>query len=316
MKAIIIEKFGHEDQLHLEEIPTPSPTDNEIQIQILYTSVNPVDWKICEGMLESSLPHEFPIILGWDAAGVVKQIGKNVKKFKIDDEVYAYCLKPTIQWGTYAEFVCFDAENVALKPKNVSFAQAAAIPLVGLTAWQALFDFAKLKKNDSVLIHGGAGGVGGFALQFAKYTGAKIITTASRQNHEYVKELGADYAIDYHQSNFVEEVNKLFPDGLDVVFDTIGGETLNESVNILKPRGRLISIVDQLDPKLAKEKNIQFGFVFVSPNGNELRQISNLIEQKKVFPPFIEEMPLSDVAKAHKKSREGHIRGKIVLKVT
>ena len=131
MKAMVIDEFGATDQLHFEDLPTPKPLDDEVQIQILYASVNPVDWKICEGLLKGRLPHGFPLIPGWDAAGVVSSIGKDAKKFKIGDEVYAYCRKPTIQWGTYAEYVCCDADNVALKPKKINFAHAAAIPLVG-----------------------------------------------------------------------------------------------------------------------------------------------------------------------------------------
>lgn len=315
MKAMVIEKFGDEKLLHFEEIPTPSPTENEVQIQVLYTSVNPVDWKIREGLMKNFLPHEFPLILGWDAAGIIKAVGKQVKKFKIGDEVYAYCRKPLVKWGTYAEYICFEADNIALKPKNLSFAQAAAIPLAGLTAWQALFDFAKLKKGETLLVYAGAGGVGSFAIQFAKYAGAKIITTASKQNHDYVKKLGADHAIDYHQPNLLHEVKKLCPEGVDVVLDTIGGKTLHESLDIIKPKGRLVSIVDQLDLKAVREKNIQFGFVFVSPNGAQLKQIASLVEQNKVFPPFIEEMSLSDASKAHQKSKEGHTKGKIVLKI-
>jgi NADPH:quinone reductase-like Zn-dependent oxidoreductase len=315
MKAMVIEKFGHEEQLHFEDLPTPKPTDNEVQIQVLYASVNPVDWKIREGLLKNLLPHEFPLIPGWDAAGVVTAVGKNVKTFKVNDEVFAYCRKPVVKWGTYAEYVCFDANNVALKPKTLNFAEAAAIPLAGLTAWQAIFDFLKLKKGETILIHAGAGGVGSFAIQFAKYAEAKILTTASKQNHDYVKTLGADYAIDYHKSNFVNEVKKLFPNGIDVVFDTVGGKTLQESLEILKPKGRIVSIIEQLDPELARAKNVQSGFVFVSPNGYELKQIASLIEQGKVCAPRIHEMPLSEASKAHEKSREGHTCGKIVLKI-
>lgn len=315
MKAIVIEKFGNEELLHFDDVPTPNPADNEVQIQVLYTAVNPVDWKIREGYLKNFLPHEFPLIPGWDAAGLIKSVGKNVKKFKAGDEVYAYCRKPVVKWGTYAEYVCFDSDNVALKPKNINFAQAAAIPLAGLTAWQALFDFGKIKKGETILIHAGAGGVGSFAIQFAKYAGVKIITTASRQNHDYVKKLGADYAIDYHQENVFDEILKLVPDGIDLVFDTMGGKTLMDSISVLKPKGRLISIVDQLDQKIAREKNIQFSYVFVSPNGGQLKQIAALIEQGKVSPPFIEELSLSEASKAQKKSKEGHTKGKIVLKI-
>ncbi len=316
MKAIVIDQFGTDQELHWKDLPTPLPSEHEVQIQLHYTSVNPVDWKIREGMLQNLIPHKFPIIPGWDAAGVITAVGSLVKKFKVGDEVYAYCRKPTVQWGTYADFICFDAEQVALKPKNLSFAQAAAIPLVGLTAWQALFDFAKLKAGESILIHAGAGGVGGFAIQLAKYAGAKIVTTASVHNHDYVKTLGADIAVDYHHPNFIQEIKTHFPQGVDVILDCAGGKNLEDSVSLIKTNGRLVSIVRHLDaPKLPPEKKIQFGFVFVAPNGQELEQISALIEQNKLQAPHIQEMPLEDAAKAQELIKEGHTRGKIVLKI-
>lgn len=315
MKAIVIESFGDVEKLHFDEVPTPQPGDNEVQIQILYTGVNPVDWKIREGYLKKKFPHEFPIILGWDAAGIVTATGKNVRKLKKGDEVFAYCRKPTVKWGTYAEFTCFDADNVALKPKNINFAQAAGVPLAGLTAWQALFDFAKLKKGETILIHAGAGGVGGLAIAFAKNAGANVITTASTENHAYVKKLGAHHAIDYRKNNFDQELKKLAPQGVDVVLDTIGGDTLIKSLDVLKPQGRLVSIIEQLDPKIAQDKNIRFGYVFVSPNGLQLKQIAELIEQGKVLPPNIHELPFSDAKKAQELSKTGHTKGKIVLKV-
>lgn len=316
MKAVLIENFGDVKQLHMGVISTPKPNENEILIEIHYTSVNPVDWKIREGLFKGRLPHEFPIIPGWDAAGVVTAVGKNVTKFNIGDRVFAYCRKPTIQWGTYAEFVTVNADHAALMPKDINFSQAAAIPLVSLTAWQALFDYAKLKHGESILIHAGAGGVGGFAISFAKNAGAKVYTTASEENHSYVKKLGAHVAIDYHKQNFAEVIKKLEPRGLDVVFDTIGGETINKSIELLKPNSRLVSIVTPRPEKeLIEPKNIQFNYVFVSPNGAELDEIASLIEQGKVFIPHIEEMNLSDAAKAQERSRDGHIKGKIVLKV-
>jgi NADPH2:quinone reductase len=315
MKAMVIDHFGNVDTLHFQEIPTPKPSGNEVQIQILYTSVNPVDWKIREGLLKGRFPYEFPIILGWDAAGIVTEVGKNVKKFKVGDEVFAYCRKPIVQWGTYAEYICFDAEHVALKPKNISFAQAAAIPLAGLTAWQALFDFAKLKKGETILIHGGAGGVGSFAIEFAKFGGAKVYTTASKKNHPYVKERGADVCIDYKTQDFVAEIHKLEPNGVDIVFDTVGKDTLRKSLELLKPGGRLVSIIEQMDPKIVQQRQIQFGFVFVSPNGSQLKQIADLIEQQKVTPPHIQEMNLREAGKAQEQNKEGHTQGKIVLKV-
>ncbi len=315
MKAMVIDHFGTEEALHFNDIPTPKPADNEVQIQVFYTSVNPVDWKIREGMLQNLLPHEFPIIPGWDASGKITDVGKNITKFKPGDEVFAYCRKPTVQWGTYAEYVCVEGDHVALKPKNISFAQAAAIPLAGLTAWQALFDYAKLNKNETILIHAGSGGVGGFAIQFAKYADAKIITTASPQNHDYVKSLGADFAVDYHHANYINEIKTLVPEGVDVVIDCIGGKAMENSLNILKTNGRLVGIVRHLDPKLTQPKKAQFSYVFVEPNGNELAKIASLIEQKAIQPPYIQEMPIEDGAKAQEMVKEGHTRGKIVLKI-
>jgi NADPH:quinone reductase-like Zn-dependent oxidoreductase len=314
MKAITIKDFGGIDKLSFEELPTPNPADNEVQIQIVYTAVNPVDWKIREGFLKERLPHKFPLILGWDASGIITLLGKNVKNFKVGDEVYAYCRKPTIQWGTYAEYVCFDAKNVALKPKNINFAQAAALPLVALVAWQALFDAAKLKKGETILINAGSGGVGSMAIQFAKNTGARVLATAHPSNHAYIKKLGAEAAIDY-TNNLVEQVKKLAPQGVDVLFDAMGGKALRDTLQIIKPKGRLVSIVEILDSALAAKHNIDFQFVFVAPNGDQLAQIANLIEQNKITVPNIEEMPLKDAAKAQEKIREGHTKGKIVLKV-
>lgn len=315
MKAVVIDQFGDIENLHQVECPIPQPEDDEVQIQILYTSVNPVDWKVCAGMLQGRLPHEFPITPGWDASGIVTEVGRNVKNLKVGDEVFAYCRKPVIHDGTYAEYICFDAEHVALKPKILSFAEAAAIPLVGLTAWQALFDAAKLKQGETILIQAGAGGVGSLAISFAKNAGAKVYTTASKRHHDYVKSLGADVAIDYTQESFANVLKKLEPHGVDVVLDCLGGEILKNSSNVLKPGGRLVSILGQLDPKIAKKRKIHFTYVFVAPNGSHLEQIASLLEQGRLPLPHIEEMPLAKAVEAQMKVREGHIEGKIVLKV-
>jgi NADPH2:quinone reductase len=143
MKAMVIEKFGDVDELHFADLPVPKPADNEVQIQVMFCGVNPVDWKICKGYLKDRLPYKFPITLGWDVAGVVSEVGKNVKNWKVGDEVFAYCRKPTVHAGAYAEYICFDAEHVARKPKNMTFAQSASTPLAALTAWQSLFDSAR-----------------------------------------------------------------------------------------------------------------------------------------------------------------------------
>jgi NADPH2:quinone reductase len=314
MKAVAIASFGGIEKLQIIDLPIPTEMDNEVLIRIAYTAVNPVDWKIREGYFNGKLPHEFPLIPGWDAAGTIERIGKNVKILKKGDEVFAYCRKPLIKWGTYADYITFDADHVAKKPENITFAQAAAIPLAGLTAWQALFDAARLRNKETILIHAGAGGVGGLAIQFAKIAGAEVIATASKNNHAYVKKLGADHVIDYHD-DLQNKVKGIYPEGVDVVFDTVGGETLRKSLLLLKPHGRLISIVEQLDQEIAAKHNVMFTWIFVSPNGSQLNQISNLISQGKVLPPNILEMPLMDAAKAQEKNRERHVQGKIVLRV-
>lgn len=314
MKAIAINGFGGIDKLTTIEVSKPQVEPKEVLIEVVYTSVNPVDWKIREGYLKERLPHQFPLIPGWDASGKIAAVGKDVHNFKVGDEVYAYCRKPIVQWGTYAEFVTFDAENVALKPKNINFGQAAALPLVALTAWQALFDSVHLKKGETILIHAGAGGVGSMAIQFAKNMGAHVITTASPANHAYVKKLGAETAVDY-KNGFADQVKKLAPQGVDVVLDCVGGETLRESLTLLKPKGRLVSIVENLDPAEAAKHNIVSSYVFVRPNGKQLTEIAQLINERKVVVPHIEEMKLQDAAKAQEKNRTGHQQGKIVLKV-
>lgn len=316
MKAIFIEKFGGPEELKIGRLKIPMPEANEVQIKIVCSAVNPVDWKIRSGLLQQRMPHHFPLIPGWDAAGIISAIGSDIKKFKIGDEVFAYCKKSAKQDGTYAEYICVNAENhVARKPQNLSFAQAAAIPLAGLTAWQSLFDSAGLKKDESVLIQAGAGGVGSLAIQFAKLIGARIITTARKCNHDYVKRLGANLAIDYKESSVSNEVKKFAPEGLDVIFDTLGGEAYKESYSLLKPGGRLVSLIEHPNEALDKKFKVKSFYVFVNPNGKELQHISDLIQSGKVKPIPIQEMPLEKAAEAQEENRQGHVQGKIVLNV-
>lgn len=314
MKAMVIDKFGGPGQLRLAECPVPEPADDEVLIELKYTSVNPVDWKIREGYYKESFPHAFPLIPGWDAAGIVRKVGGNVTAYKGGEKVYAYARKPAVQWGTYAEFVTVGADAVAPMPSNITFGQAAAIPLTALTAWQAL-DYARLQPGQTILVQGGAGGVGGMAVQLARHAGAKVYTTASARNHEYVRRLGAHHPIDYTALNVVDALRKLEPSGVDVVLDTIGGPVLRESFRALKQGGIMVSVVDQPDPAGAKVEGVRAGFVFVSPNGPQLREITKLIEHGELKPPRIEEMRLEQAPTAQERSRGRHIAGKIVLKI-
>jgi NADPH2:quinone reductase len=315
MKAIVCSNFSSINNLTIHEVETPKPKDNEVQIYVKYAGVNPVDWKIIEGYLKDMIPHQFPLIPGWDAAGVVSAVGKKVKNFKVGDEVYTYCRKDVVHFGSFADYICVPESSVALKPKTLSMSEASAIPLVALTAWQALFDFAKLKKGQTVLIHAGAGGVGSLAIALAKNIGAKVYTTASKHNHDYVSKLGADVAIDYREESFVDAMKSFEPKGVDVVFDCVGSQTLEDSYQLVKKNGFLVSIVNDTDQKKAKEFGIHSGFAFVEGNSKQLQQIGTLIDEKKIFPPEIHEYAFKDFLKALQQQKTKHTRGKLVLKV-
>jgi len=312
---MVIEAFGGPERLKAAEVPTPVAGDEEVLIALACTSVNPVDWKIGEGMLADMFPHSFPLIPGWDAAGTVSAVGRNADRFKTGDKVFAYCRKPQIQFGTYCEYVAVHESAVALMPGNLGFAEAATVPLTGLTAWQSLFDTAKLSGGEKILIHAGSGGVGSLAIQLAKHAGATVYTTARAVNHDYVRSLGADAAIDYAKENFVDVLRKREPGGIDVVFDTIGGHVQKRSYKVLRKGGRLVSIANIPDPEEARPYDVRTAFVFVSPNGKQLRKIAELIESGAVRPADFEVMRLEDAAKAQELSRAGHVRGKIVLRI-
>jgi NADPH2:quinone reductase len=238
-----------------------------------------------------------------------------VTAFRGGDKVYAYCRKPKVQHGTYAEYVAMAADAVAPMPTTLDFAAASTIPLTGLTAWQSLFDTGRLSAGQKVLVHAGAGGVGSLAIQFAKSVGATVYTTARGRNHAYVKELGADAAIDYTRENFVDAVRALVPEGLDLVFDTVGEHVQRESYKTLKRGGMLVSIVNLPEPGEAERYGARTSFVFVSPNGGQLREIAALIDAGHVRPAEYEVVPLDRAAEAQERSQAGHVRGKIVLKI-
>ena len=315
MKALQFDDFKGIDSMEFRDIPIPEPKSDEVQIQVEYVSVNPVDWKLSEGVLKEALPHKLPVTVGWDVSGLICKVGSDVRNFRPGDPVFAYCRKEIVQEGTYAEFVTFAAKHVALKPKSLTFEQAASIPLCALTAWQAFFDVGKLQKGETLLIHAGAGGVGSFAIQMAKWIGSKIYTTASSSNHSYVKMLGADIAIDYKNENFVDVIHSHEPGGVDIVFDCVGGKTQNESFKILKKGGRLVSIVGKPDQKLADEYGVSGLLAFVRPNGEQLRKIGQLFDEGTLEPPNITIIPFASAKEALRENRKGHTRGKIVVRV-
>lgn len=315
MKAITISKFGGLDVIQLTTVPVPVAAAGEVLIKTSYAGVNPVDYKIREGYLQGMMPHAFPLILGWDTAGQVAAVGAGVTGFKVGDRVYAYARKPTVQAGTYAEYVTVEAANLALTPRQLPDEQAAGVPLTALTAWQAIFDFAQLKAGQTLLIHAGAGGVGSFAIQLAKAAGATVIATASAENHDYLRTLGADVALDYRKDDLHASIKNLYPDGLDVVLDGVGGSTLTSSYGLVKRGGALVSIVDTPDAEKSSAYGIRASFIFVAPSGEQLTKISAMIAEGLVKAPRTEVLPLAMAAEAHRKSESRRTVGKIVLKI-
>jgi len=310
MKAIVINEYGDRSQLKEVEFPMPIPKDNEVLIEIYATSINPIDWKLREGYLKEGFPFPFPIILGWDAAGIVKKVGSKVEKFAVGDRVFTR--PPLTEKGTYAEYIAVDEAVVASMPQNVSFVEAAAVPLVGLTTWQSLVDFAKIQKGDKVLIHAGAGGVGSVAIQIAKAKGATVIATGSAKNQDVIKNLGADHMIDYKTTKLTDVVSDV-----DIVFDTIGGDAQEESLDVLKHGGVLVSIVQPANEEKAKQKNIKTGVIFMEPNGEELAQISDLMKTGELKPLIGNVLPFSEesLQRAHEISESNHAKGKIVIEI-
>lgn len=314
MRAWVIHEFGGPEVMKLEEVDKPDVQQGEVLIKTEYAAVNPVDWKIREGMLKDHLPCAFPAILGWDVAGIVERVSKEIKDLRVGDFVYAYCRRPLVKQGTFAEYVAFEAKHVAPKPSNISMAQAASLPLVTLTAWQSLFNFAAIGKGSRILIHGGAGGVGSMAIQLAKYAGGQVMTTTSSKNFAYVRNLGADQIVDYHTEDFVERAMQLYPEGMDLVFDCVGGKTFHRSLQLVKKGGSLVSICNLIDASYGAEKGVKSGYVFVTPNGAQLSSIARLVEEGIIIPPHIEEYSFEEAPQALEKNRQGHTQGKIVLK--
>lgn len=309
MKAVVIENYGSKDELKEMEVPNPVPTAHQVVVEVKATSINPIDWKLREGYLQQMMPWQFPIILGWDVAGVITEVGSEVTDWKVGDEVFA---RPdTTRFGTYAEYTLVDDHLLARKPASISWEEAAAVPLAGLTAYQALFTHGNLKKGEKVLIHAGAGGVGIYAIQLAKQAGAYVITTASERNHELLTSLGADKVIDYRNTKFEDVLSDI-----DVVFDTMGGDVQRNSFKVIKKHtGRIISIVSNFDEELVKEYDVIAKNIWLNPNGEQLQEMADMLDQKKIKSVVGATFPFSQqgIYDAHALSESHHAVGKIVI---
>ncbi|MFB4272934.1 NADP-dependent oxidoreductase [Nonomuraea sp. GTA35] len=334
MKTFMIERYGNNADLHAAELPDPQMGTDDVLIRIHAAGVNPLDLKIRDGAFKAILPYRLPLILGNDLAGVVTQVGPAVTRFAVGDEVYARPGKDRI--GTFAELIAVSQEEVAVKPATLTMAEAASLPLVALTAWQALVERAQVRLGQKVLIHAGSGGVGTIAIQLAKQLGAHVATTASTAKVDLVKELGADIVVDYRQQDFATVLRDY-----DVVLDTLGGQALTKSLQVIKPGGTLISIAGPPDAAFARElganailrlamsalslrirrrarrRGVTYSFLFMRASGDQLRELTPLIEAGKIRPVVDRVFPFEQTPQALAYVEQGRAKaGKVVVAMT
>ncbi|KDO00919.1 NADP-dependent oxidoreductase [Pseudomonas donghuensis] len=332
MKAFIIDRYGKKEIGHISEMPAPEVRDDDVLIQVHAASVNPLDSKIKSGEFKLILPYRLPLVMGNDVAGKVVRVGARVRDFKPGDEVYARPDDDRI--GTFAELIAVKASSVAVKPKNLNMVEAAALPLVALTAWQVLVETAQLQKGQKVFIQAGSGGVGSVAIQLAKHLGAFVATTTSTANVDWATALDADVIIDYKTQDFSNELRNY-----DVVLNSLGNDELNKSLHILKPGGHLISISGPPTPafaaarglawplkqvlrllnagirRKARQKQVDYSFVFMQASGAHLRKITALVEAGAIRPIIDNVFSFADTAKALAYVESGRAKGKVVVKV-
>jgi len=308
MRAIQIHQYGAADTLSLEDIATPNLQDHELLVAVRYSGVNPIDVKIRSGNMQGGLPKQFPFVPGWELAGIVEQVGASVTSFKPGDAVYSM---PNFgQGGSYAAFVAINETEVAPKPETLTFAQAAAVPMVAGAAYTSLFKFGNLASGQRILIHGAAGAVGSFAVQMAKAAGAFVVGTATGEGIPQLLALGADDVIDYVNEDFATSEKAK---GMDLVLDLVGGETLMRSFGLVKKGGLLLSTAMPLWPEKAAEAGIRADFVFTSPDSVMFRKIATLIDTGKLKVNTPEVLPLADAKKAHEMIENRIAKGKMVL---
>ncbi len=308
MRAAVLTEYGAD--LQVTDIDRPELPDDSVMVEVHAAAINPVDWVVMDGNMKDMLPYELPWIVGYDVSGVVAEIGSgpDAAGFSVGDSVFARA--DNMQAGTMAEYSAIKAGDLAIKPTNISHAEAAGIPLAGLTAWQALFDKGGLQAGQRVLIHAGSGGVGTLAIQFAKHAGAWVATTASARNKALVESMGADQFVDYASVRFEDAVEPC-----DLVFDMLGGETLERSFDVVEPGGTVVSIKGDAPEGLPEKRNIGFHQFFMTPSGGQLGAIAELIARGTVKPVLDSTFPLEDVAAAYERGRSGNANGKIAISI-
>ncbi|GAA1872797.1 NADP-dependent oxidoreductase [Myceligenerans crystallogenes] len=307
MRAITYSRYGSADVLELTDEPMPKAGPDSVLVRVRAAGVNPVDWKVREGYLDGILDVRFPVVPGWDVAGVVERTGLDTPEFSVGDEVFGYVRKDWTHGGTLAEYVAAPVRTLARKPASMTFEEAAAVPLAGLTAYQSI-ERAGVGTGDTVLVHAAAGGVGSFAVQIARRLGARVIGTASERNHGWLRSLGVEPVT--YGDGLADRVRALAPDGVDAVLDYVGGGAVAASVPLLVTGGTIASITDAA----ARD---EFGghYVWVRPSAHDLETLGDLIGSGDVRVEVAQVFELADAAEAHRASESGHVRGKIVVRV-
>ncbi len=308
MKAIRLHEFGSPDALRLEEVPLPLVGSSDVLIRVVAASVNPIDCKIRSGAMKGALRRPLPVVVGWDAAGVIEGMGPSVTRFRRGDAVY--CYPEFARGGTYAEFVAVEESQVALKPRTVPFASAAALPMTGQAAWTAVIKTGGLTAGQTVLIHGAAGSLGAIAVQLAHDLGARVIATASSESRDLIQSLGADEILDYTKPDYLDGVRDV-----DLVVDTIGGATQEASWSVLRPGALLVATAMPPPPGRAEAAGVRAAFIFTEPSGATLEQIALLVDAGRLRPMVALEMALAEAARAHTLLEARQVKGKIVLHV-
>lgn len=314
MKAVVINRYGDRNELVMTTLPKPTPAEDEVLVKLKATSINPIDWKARRGDLQKMFHWRFPVVLGWDLAGIVTAVGSKVTHFHEGDTVFARPdIDPEGTRGTYAEYMTVKADKVALKPRHLSFEEAAAVPLAGLTAWQAVHDLLHVEKGDRVLIQAGAGGVGLFAVQMARFLGAEVTTTAGPSHTELLKRLGAKQVINYHTTSITSVLHNV-----DAVFDTVGD--LDGGLQILKGGGRLVSIIAAPTETQQKQAKLKHQFVsnwWLQTNGQQLAELGRMLATGDLKVVLDQVFPFTEdgLRQAHERSESQHATGKIVIRI-
>jgi NADPH:quinone reductase-like Zn-dependent oxidoreductase len=313
MRAIAEDKLG--GPVALMDLATPKIDADEVLIRVRAAGINPFDWKVADGELRNEMEHRFPLILGFDAAGVVERVGANVTELAEGDEVYGYLFKPVMGEGTYAEYVGAPGAIVAKKPESVGFAEAAALPTPGLAALD-LVDAVSPKECDTVLIVGATGGVGSYAVQLAARRGARVIATARQANEAFVRRLGATETIDHTRKDLVETVRATHPDGIEAIIDVVSEpEVLSRMAGLVKEGGKVASSVYAADVESLAERSIKAANISMQPGAQHLEELSWMVDSGEISVRLEATFPLEKAREALEESRTGHVRGKIVLLV-